>query len=97
MSRENEAAIEVMRLEMKENYQKQKNNLMKEHESLLENLRQEHVMTIEHLKIELKSEEEAIRKMHMNRLDDMKTRLEGVERRRMDGGDTARSDTTDTR
>lgn len=86
-----------MRLELKENYQKQKTNLIKEHESLLENLRQEHVFAIEQLKIEMKNEEEALRKMHMNRIEEKKLRLEGIEGRKMDRIDIQRPDTTDAR
>lgn len=65
---------------------------------MLENLRQEHIFAVEQLKIEFKNEEEVIRKMHMNRLEEEKLRLDGIEGRKSDRTfDTQRSDTTDVR
>lgn len=71
-----------MRLEMKESYQKQKNSLMREHELLLENMKQEHALALEQLKIEFKNEEDSMKKAHFNRLEEIKIRMNVTEDRK---------------
>lgn len=97
IARENEAAIEAMQSELKENYQKQKMNLVREHELLLDNVRQQHAFGLENLRVEFKNEEEALRKFHADRLDEIRMKLTAIETKKLDLSENQKPEVNDTR